>query len=827
MTGGVAEAVGQRRLERLPSGESVWVTETDGAGTPRMIEQQMAVGRKNGRAVTLAIRQFYVCRDSEVQHYLDWLETLPRDGRGRRQLGWDTETSGIHWRKEKIATEQFGNPFADDPRAYTFDVRCLSAAALARVMAPVDDPSFVKLVQHGKFECLYAMHHLGARPTMLIDTQVAELVIRTGLLPGGDGDGGGDGQDRRAYGACSMKKLVERRCGGLDIDKDHDLRVSFYVTPPGQHSVRQVLYAGSDTIHPFYIWRDQQRDVDARALRSVLAVEFELIPVLAEMEIAGMAFDSEAWITLWQEAVEQQDRIERRLDAMFLVVQGDLFNGTLVDDSPSRPCTICGGSGKRQGRGECDYCGGTGRTRGQGVRPLYTAGKGKNAKPRPLNWGSSAQVKWALRQYCAAVAWPITLVTTEKELLDLKRRLGVEWLRRRKLIGFDEEGRLLDAAGKPLAAIPDELAEQVPDYVIPEETHCLLLSADHKDLTLRKIRGQLPKDFVELILDYSETKAKLGTFGIDFLKNVHDDGRVRFEFHQAVTATGRLSASPNGMNIPRDERYRACFRAGKGKKLCIADYSQQEPRLSAVVSQDELYLRNYRNGDDLYVVLTEEMVGYRPDVHAEDEEFRKKSKKDRQSTKSTALGLGYRMGKGKLRDKLTYDLGEPVTFEAASQQHDAYLSRCPGIKTFQELCFEKANPESETAVRIWDEYLGQAVTFIESPCGRKRFFAPDSLSVYTEACNFPIQAAGATMTKSAMCLITREIRRRGWAGRAYIVNAIHDELVVEADADIAPEVAVMMKEEMERSGSHYLRGVVPAIADFATTDGTADCWVKG
>jgi DNA polymerase I-like protein with 3'-5' exonuclease and polymerase domains len=67
--------------------------------------------------------------------------------------------------------------------------------------------------------------------------------------------------------------------------------------------------------------------------------------------------------------------------------------------------------------------------------------------------------------------------------------------------------------------------------------------------------------------------------------------------------------------------------------------------------------------------------------------------------------------------------------------------------------------------------------------------------------------------------------KRGWYGKAYLVNAIHDELVMEADADIAPAVAVMMKEAMERAGAFYIKDV-KIVASFPTEDGTAAMWVK-
>lgn len=852
-----------RRIEVLPSGERVTITPADGIGTPMLVENDTLVNRVDGRDIRIPIKYYYICRDEEVQHFVDWREAQLAQKHNR--LGWDTETSGIHWYNEEVATVQFGSP-EGDARSYTIDVRCLSPAMLQLALAPIEDLRFLKFGQNLKFECLYTMHgivpwatskeaaKLGSRmtwrPKRLIDTQVTELIIRAGLSESGNESGGGE-PSRKAYGNTSMAKLVKRYCGGIDIDKDHDLRVSFYTTPAGTHSARQIVYAGGDTIHPFTIFAGQRPEIEARALRSTLSIEYELIAILAEMEIRGMAFDKAGWIALWQESVERQDNACYELDKIFLSVEGDLFAGTDQKKIPAKDCPTCEGSGKRPAgrwtKVECADCGGTGRTGSGLARPIYLAGTSRTAKPKPLNWAAPQQVKWAVQQYCRRIDWKHEVLVNENQVRNAKMKNGgLQWILEHKdrvrrdcdlTITYEANeidmdtletkslGRGLLVGGVPTREVPDEAVDCIPEWILSEDTYCILTTGDYKTLMHRKIRGQLPADFAQLLIDYAETKARIGTFGKDFLKNVHADGRVRFEFHQAITSTGRLSAAPNSMNIPRDKRYRDCFRAARGKRLCIADYSQQEPRTSAAVSGDEVYTKNYLAGGDLYLTILEEMLGYKPDLHSEDKELAARSKRDRQVIKIVVLALAYRMGPGKLRDELTRALGEPVTLEFTRELHANFLEKCSGIKAFQELCYSLANPKGEGVKRIWDIMLNEAVTWIESPCGRKRFFPPDALNTYTEACNAPIQGCGATMTKAAMVLTQREIEKRGWAGRAYFVNAIHDELVSEADTEIAPEVAQVMKECMEKAGAYYI-SAVPIVASFPTPDGTADRWLK-
>jgi DNA polymerase I-like protein with 3'-5' exonuclease and polymerase domains len=791
-------AAGERYQYVLPDRAVVWGTGADvEAGVPACLDVSIDVGR----GVRKALRYYYVCRDSEVDHLVTWIEPLSA-------WGYDCETSGISVHTEQVATLQFGNPLVDDPRAYTVDWRCLSESGRNKLRRLIADRKRRKIGANLKFEALYSKHRCGVGLRGVgWDTQVAEMVVRAGLLPGGND---GSSANRRAYGPVGMAKVSQRYLE-LDIDKDHDLRTSFFTTPKGEHTPRQIVYANGDTIYPFYIAEEQKLEVDARGLRNTLKVEFELIPILAEMELRGMRFNKTKWIKLWQDAVEAQDKAERELDALILNQQGSLFD--TLPDVPGRACELCGGSGTRERGFSCVQCHGTGRIRTGAVRPLYMGKK----SPESINYGSSTQVRWLVKYYCEQTAWPLQVLTTPSELRKVKARLGLAWLLKR--------GKLpVDADGIPTRPPNDEELDGVPDYVVPETGYCILLDADWKTLELRRIRGQLPTRLVELLVEYADQKAKLGTFGKDFLKHVHPDGRVRFEFHQLIASTGRLSASPNGMAIPQGQAYRDSFEATPGFKLCIADYSQQEPRTSAYVSKDPVYLKNYEVGDDLYLTVAEAMLGYRPDPDSSDPEFAKRSKRDRKAIKAVVLGMAYRMGAGKLRDSLTLALDEPVSFEEAAQLHKTFLEKCAGIKLYQELCHSLADPQSQTSKKLWDVLVDGPVTWIASPCGRKRFFPQDALGVYTESCNMPIQGCGATMTKTALVLIQRWIDEHDFP--AYPVNCIHDEIIYECETTRASEFALVMQAKMEEAGRMYVPDVTIVASFPKGTDGTCDRWLK-
>jgi DNA polymerase I-like protein with 3'-5' exonuclease and polymerase domains len=413
---------------------------------------------------------------------------------------------------------------------------------------------------------------------------------------------------------------------------------------------------------------------------------------------------------------------------------------------------------------------------------------------------------------CKQRKWPVHIITDLKELQKLKLEYGQDWLERRQQ---------QDA---------DVTEDDIPDRVLPETQFCILLESDKNTLTIARARRQLPSDLVNALLDYSKYDQRASSFGIDWLnKNVNaKTKRIHPSFHQAITTTGRLSSQPNLQNIPHDPRYRKCFVPRPGYKFVIADYSQQEPRLLAQESGDEVYTRTYMEHDDLYLSVGEAMLGNRPDRSTEEGELL------RQIFKIIVLSMAYRSGIAKLRDQLTLGLAdaieagkaEPPTFEYAAEMHKRFFEVHGKVREYQDRCSNGADPKNKNAPRIWDEMLQDFVTYVKAPCGRARFFGPLANNTYTEAANAPIQGGSASMTKAAVCLLQRDIDSRGWQDEVFVVNMVHDEIVVEAEQSKAAEVAAMLRDAMLKAGSSYCPNI-PIVAEYPKkSDGTVPYWTK-
>jgi len=713
------------------------------------------------------VQYWYVTRPAELPQVMEWLTTL-------NVFALDLETSGLNAFDCRIATLQLGTlevSRPEHPNAVVIDVRAFTHEQLQPIFDVLESRDVTKLGQNVRFEYRFLRAQYGVRCRQLADTQVAEMIIRAGLLSP-KGQSHGKGQERSAYRLCSMASLMTRYAD-MEIDKAEDLRTSFFKTDVGQHNLRQIVYAASDVVYPFIIAREQRKLIEERGLRGVIKVEMELIPILGELEHRGMKVDKVKWRALWQEALAKRAEAQQALDEMIAPygLQGDLFD-----------------------------------TEEHVERPVYPR------LGRPMNYASSEQVRWALKQVCEGRGWSHEVVIDLARLNTLKLKYGKSWVSAQ-----EERGRKV-------------AVEDIPEWVIPESLFCCLMSADKETLILRKCRGQLPGDLVALLIAYSKYDIRCDTFGNDWLlKNVrHQSGRVHTEVHQATTNTGRLSTQPSLLNVPSDARYRETFIPEEGFSFVIADYSQQEPRLTAQVSQDPIYLATYANNEDLYLSVAEAMLGHRPDMHTPE------GKLERKIFKAVVLAMAYRSGVRKLRDQLTLGLADaieaglvmPPTFEYAADLHARFFEVHERVLEYQNSCSRVADPKSKDARKFWDQVAGDMVTYVRGPCGRLRLFPPDAENTYTEGANAPIQGSSATMTKAAVGKVQRLIDERGWQSLAFILLVVHDEILCEVDNTIAHEFAPLLKEIMEETGRFYCPDV-PMVADFPEgSEGVVPFWTK-
>ena len=264
------------------------------------------------------------------------------------------------------------------------------------------------------------------------------------------------------------------------------------------------------------------------------------------------------------------------------------------------------------------------------------------------------------------------------------------------------------------------------------------------------------------LLEY-RALSKLKTTYLDALVPlIGRDGRLHTTFHQAATATGRLSSSdPNLQNIPvRTEMGRAirrAFVAEPGWKLVSADYSQIELRLLAHVSEDPGLLEAFRAREDVHVRTAAEVFGVTPGEVTADQ---------RRVAKMVNFGIAYGLSPHGLSTRLD------IPHEEAASIIDRYFARYVGIRRYLEETVERARRTGS----------------VETLFGRRRLM--DDLhssnrmtaqAAERAAINMPIQGTAADLIKMAMLRIDHRLREIGL--RTRMLLQVHDELLFEAPDD--------------------------------------------
>ncbi|MFP1917066.1 DNA polymerase I [Lonsdalea quercina] len=291
----------------------------------------------------------------------------------------------------------------------------------------------------------------------------------------------------------------------------------------------------------------------------------------------------------------------------------------------------------------------------------------------------------------------------------------------------------------------------------------------------------------ELALDYPLPKLILEYRGLAKLKSTYTDklplminpltGRVHTSYHQAVTATGRLSSSdPNLQNIPvRNEegrRIRQAFIAREGYSIVAADYSQIELRIMAHLSRDAGLLRAFSEGLDIHRATAAEVFGSPLD---------KVTSEQRRSAKAINFGLIYGMSAFGLSRQLNIPRNE-------SQKYmNLYFERYPGVQEYMERTREQAAEHG----------------YVSTLDGRRLYLpeinarnAMSRKAAERAAINAPMQGTAADIIKKAMIAID------GWLQQqdeplVTMIMQVHDELVFEVHDSVLEQSKAKIKALME------------------------------
>ena len=310
--------------------------------------------------------------------------------------------------------------------------------------------------------------------------------------------------------------------------------------------------------------------------------------------------------------------------------------------------------------------------------------------------------------------------------------------------------------------------------------------------TAESVLQELAMDFAlpKIILDYRQLSKLKSTYTDKLPQLVQvKTGRVHTSYHQAVTATGRLSSTePNLQNIPvrsdQGRKIRQSFIAPDGFCLVAADYSQIELRIMAHLSADEGLLAAFSVGEDIHKATAAEVFGVDPSQVSSDL---------RRSAKAINFGLIYGMSAFGLAQQLGVSRGE------AQSYIELYFSRYPGVKnymdTIRELAAQQGYVETLFGRRL---YLPE----INSRNGTRRQYAERT------AINAPMQGSAADIIKKAMINVDQWIMEEQPAVK--MIMQVHDELVFEVP-EISREENMKSIKLLMSTAAHL---AIPLIVDM-------------
>ena len=294
--------------------------------------------------------------------------------------------------------------------------------------------------------------------------------------------------------------------------------------------------------------------------------------------------------------------------------------------------------------------------------------------------------------------------------------------------------------------------------------------------TSEAVLEKIDHPITALIIEYRGLTKLRSTYTEGLSKQANPEThRVHTSYHQALTATGRLSSTdPNLQNIPvREEigrQIRKAFVAPKGRVLLAADYSQIELRLMAHFCQDEALVHAFNHGQDVHRRTASEVLGVALEDVTSDQ---------RRQAKAVNFGLLYGMSEFGLIRQLGF------TRQESQDYIKQYFHRYPGIYEYmqrtRQVALEQGYVETITGRRLYTPDIDARNMMVRKGAERA-------------AINAPLQGSAAEIIKMAMIEVDKILPK----DQAKLLLQVHDELVFEVDEAIADQLAEQIKDVMQK-----------------------------
>jgi DNA polymerase-1 len=325
---------------------------------------------------------------------------------------------------------------------------------------------------------------------------------------------------------------------------------------------------------------------------------------------------------------------------------------------------------------------------------------------------------------------------------------------------------------------------------------------DYFDVTegvLKPMAEEIP--FVDWLLKYRHLEKITTSYGENFVSKINPKtGRIHPHYSQLSASSGRMSCyKPNLQQIPKSFGFRECIVPAPGKKFLIADYSQVELRVAAVVAKENRMLAAFRSGEDLHRLTASSLSRKLPDQI---------TKEERQAAKAVNFGFLYGMGSERFKHYASEQYGVKISDEEAEKYRATFFNTYPGIRNWHRYEPDRANRD-----RV-----------LRTLTGRKAII-PEGENWFSGVLNFPVQGSAADGMKAAMGLVYRELTQK--KNMVRICGMIHDELLLEVEQDYCSdegmaEAKKMVSSAMKQAMENILENKVPIEVDIKSAESWAE-----
>lgn len=397
------------------------------------------------------------------------------------------------------------------------------------------------------------------------------------------------------------------------------------------------------------------------------------------------------------------------------------------------------------------------------------------------------------------------------------------------------------------------LGEAKLNYTSPTQVKEALISAGvpEKELTstsdenLDRLSYKYP--FISYLQKYRSDMKLLNNYGQAFLDAINSvTGRIHSRFNQIGAATGRPSStSPNVFNLPGESRWRRGFIARDDFRMITTDFSGQESRIVAELSQEPILLEAFRLGKDMHSFVAEMMFeeewekltkpdckykkeGKKCSCVGHDVAFNKGTKEEKPSLRTKAKTINFGIIFGQTHKKLSAQLKIPE--KEARELLNRYHTTLPVLMSYLEKSgkqsvfygfsttmtgrkryFKKYTSKYAESLILKDnpELIRDSLALNEAV--RKKLWSLNA-ATEREGKNMKVQGLGADMLKLAIgCgfdengegFLWHKLRNRN----VHLENAVYDETLYEAPKEIAEEVGLIIKERMIKAAKTFVKTI--------------------